>query len=99
MELFHCPKQRFVSLKFLAWFYAGTCSAAFGCAPDTLTQLLSPFAGLRIQEGAHDSAEDARTALLLYRKYRELEARNAVAESLQQLYETGRSCSWQIPDS
>lgn len=77
VELFHLPKQRFVSLKFLAWFYAG----------------------LRIQEGAHDSAEDARTALLLYRKYCELEARNAVNTSLHKLYESGRSLRWQVPPS
>jgi len=117
VELFHCPKQRFVSLKFLAWFYTGTLAPRpFHLWYTTMKTsrlkipqlttlhlplciLLPPPPGIRIQEGAHDSAEDARMALLLYRKYQELEACNSVAKSLQQLYETGRGCGWQIPDS
>ena len=55
--------------------------------------------GLHVQEGAHDSVEDARTAMLLYRKYCELEAHNAVSDSLHKLYESGRSLGWQVPAS
>lgn len=77
MKLFHLPKQRYISLKFLAWF----------------------FLDLHIQKGAHDSCEDARTALFLYHKYQELEAKDQVSQMLSKLYETGRRYNWQVPDS
>lgn len=77
VKLYHLPNQRYISLKFLAWF----------------------FLNLHIQKEAHDSSEDARTALLLYRKYQEMEAKGLVSETLQKLYETGRSYNWKIPDS
>ena len=77
VKLFHLPNQRYISLKFLAWF----------------------FLNMHIQKEAHDSCEDACTALLLYRKYQELEAKGRVAEMLQSLYETGRGCNWKIPES
>ena len=54
--------------------------------------------GLHIQEGAHDSCEDARTALMLYRKYHELETQGQIKQSLKKLYETGRSYGWQVPE-
>ncbi|XP_064403711.1 PAN2-PAN3 deadenylation complex catalytic subunit PAN2-like isoform X2 [Halichondria panicea] len=76
VELFHLPNQRYISLKLLAWFYAG----------------------LRVQESAHDSAEDARTAVVLYHKFKELEAAGTLQESLKELYKTGRSCGWVVPD-
>ena len=176
VELFHLPNQRYISLKFLAWFYLRTLwyrlislvpirsiSHAMdmyrrlewgwglihrGFPENILTECLnyshklhplldifrmSPksttwlkyynhsllsscgqrwilFAftiimltivnfppGLHIQEGAHDSSEDARTALMLYRKYREVETQGQVKQSLKKLYETGRSCGWQVP--
>ena len=55
--------------------------------------------GQHIQKGNHDSAEDARTAVQLYHKYCELKDSNSLEESLAKLYETGRKCAWQIPES
>ena len=63
----------------------------------TINFVLFP-AGLHIQEGAHDSSEDARTALMLYRKYRELESQGQIKQSLKKLYEMGRSYGWQVPE-
>lgn len=77
MKLFHLPNQRYVSLKFLAWF----------------------FLNLFVQKASHDSCEDARTALLLYRKYQDLQAKGMVEEMLQKLYDTGRSYNWKVPES
>ena len=79
MKLFHLPNQRYISLKFLAWF----------------------FLNMYIQKESHDSCEDARTALLLYRKYQELKARGpgVVEEMLQELYESGRRYNWKVPES
>ncbi len=77
VKLFHLPKQRYVSLKFLAWF----------------------LLDLHVQRGVHDSCEDARTALLLYRKYKKLEASDQVSSMLGRLYETGRRYNWQVPES
>ncbi len=51
------------------------------------------------KRGVHDSCEDARTALLLYRKYKKLEASDQVSSMLGRLYETGRRYHWQVPES
>jgi len=55
------------------------------------------FLGIKIQSELHDSIEDARTALQLYRKYQELDAAGAVQSALMELYDTGRSMGWKIP--
>ena len=46
----------------------------------------------------HDSIEDARTALALYDKYRELERSGTVQQTLQHLYDVGRDTHWEVPD-
>lgn len=56
------------------------------------------LAELHVQDGAHDSAEDAKTALQLYRCYQRLQMEARLQDSLGQLYETGRRLNWQIPN-
>lgn len=56
------------------------------------------FLGLKIQSVTHDSTEDARTALQLYRRYKELEGNNKIAEALTELYEIGQVHNWKVPD-
>ena len=58
------------------------------------------FLNIKIQEGTHDSAEDAYTALKLYEKYRELMRAGdwILDEELEILYETGRQYNWKVPD-
>ena len=56
-------------------------------------------AELHVQDGAHDSAEDAKTALQLYRVYQRLHLEQRLQESLGQLYEAGRRLNWQVPSS
>lgn len=78
--LYHMPRKRFISLKFLAWH----------------------FLNIKIQEKVHDSIEDARTALKLYKKYLELtENETQVAKfrqtHLNDLYERGRHMEWKVP--
>ncbi|SPQ93578.1 USP domain-containing protein [Plasmodiophora brassicae] len=45
--------------------------------------------GIQVQKSHHDSIEDARTALLLYRKYNELAADGTIATVIQKLYDAG----------
>jgi len=56
------------------------------------------FLGLVIQSDMHDSAEDARAALLLYRKYEELQQLGTLDQSLQELYEVGKKVQWKVPN-
>eukprot|EP01117_Protostelium_nocturnum_P009736 TRINITY_DN3481_c0_g1_i1.p1 TRINITY_DN3481_c0_g1~~TRINITY_DN3481_c0_g1_i1.p1 ORF type:complete len:1093 (+),score=214.39 TRINITY_DN3481_c0_g1_i1:80-3358(+) len=50
-----------------------------------------------IQSETHDSTEDARAALSLYRKYQELQAENQFEEILLRIYDIGRQLKWQVP--
>ncbi|XP_020281533.1 PAB-dependent poly(A)-specific ribonuclease subunit PAN2 isoform X2 [Pseudomyrmex gracilis] len=57
------------------------------------------FLGKTIQSETHDSTEDARAALELYRKYKELENSGTLTETLKELYEVGTQLQWKVPDS
>jgi PAB-dependent poly(A)-specific ribonuclease subunit 2 len=57
------------------------------------------FLGINIQSETHDSVEDAKTALQLYRKYLELKALDCIEEAIEELYEVGRNSCWRVPGS
>lgn len=67
-----------------------------------LILFLSLLPDLNIQGETHDSIEDARTALQLYRKYLELSrggGTDEVRKVLKGLYEKGRQLDWKVPDA
>ncbi|KAI5119085.1 hypothetical protein M0805_004858 [Coniferiporia weirii] len=50
-----------------------------------------------IQTGEHDSIEDARCALLLFRAFQEYEEKGIWDERLEELYREGRQHNWKPP--
>ncbi|MEE6512994.1 hypothetical protein FKM82_020413 [Ascaphus truei] len=60
------------------------------------------FLDLKIQGETHDSIEDARTALQLYRKYMELSRNGSEPDHfrkvLKGLYDKGRKMDWRVPE-
>ncbi|KAK0175032.1 hypothetical protein PV327_008817 [Microctonus hyperodae] len=57
------------------------------------------FLGKKIQSNTHDSTEDARAALELYHKFKELENDGKISEALEQLYSLGNELQWKVPES
>ncbi|KAL4065261.1 PAB-dependent poly-A-specific ribonuclease subunit PAN2 [Scleroderma citrinum] len=58
--------------------------------------------GENIQTETHDSIEDARSALRLYKAFQEFEERGVFDEKLEELYREGRQYNWKpppLPDS
>jgi len=50
-----------------------------------------------IQTDTHDSIEDARSALMLYKAYQDFEERGIFDEKLDELYREGRKHNWKPP--
>lgn len=53
---------------------------------------------MKIQSETHDSTEDARAALQLYKRYKEMEAEKKLGAALTDLYETGKILGWRVPE-
>jgi len=49
-----------------------------------------------IQQQTHDSIEDARTALQLYHKYRELKQKGTLEQTIRDLYATGHRAGFKV---
>jgi PAB-dependent poly(A)-specific ribonuclease subunit 2 len=62
----------------------------------SLRFLSSYLLGLDIQQGTHDSIEDATVALALYKKYLELENAGTFQETLLAIYTYGKQFGWDL---
>ena len=57
------------------------------------------LAGINIQSTSHDSIEDARTALKLYRKYKSMASEGVDPQAaIKEMYDKGRALQWKIPE-
>ncbi|UYV77924.1 PAN2 [Cordylochernes scorpioides] len=103
VHLFQIPNRRMVSLRFLAWHFLACTTLMRANSLKHVCGWLLGWAmwssDLRIQAETHDSIEDAKTALQLFKKYQQLETEGKVKEALKKLYEVGRNLQWQVPDS
>lgn len=50
-----------------------------------------------IQQDMHDSIEDSRTALRLYRKYQEYEDAGILETRIEQIFAEGRELGFKVP--
>lgn len=88
-----------ISLKFLAWHFLGNYINEL--ILETANSFSSPFdfvAGIKIQSETHDSIEDAKTSLQLYKHYLKLQAEDLVNSALNNLYDVGKQLQWKVPE-
>lgn len=64
----------------------------------SLRYLAFVLLGQNIQEGNHDSIEDAYTALILYKKYLDLKENGSLKTVIESLYEEGRAMNYKVPE-
>ncbi|CAI4062259.1 hypothetical protein N7582_002086 [Saccharomyces uvarum] len=65
----------------------------------SLRYLAYVLLGMNIQEGNHDSIEDAHTALILYKKYLDLKRKAVFEKVLNSVYEEGRAHNFKVPET
>ncbi|CAL1534072.1 unnamed protein product [Lymnaea stagnalis] len=82
VDLYHLPKQRYISLKFLAWYYLkiNIQSYTHDSVEDARTALQLYMEYQRLKDEGQDKGQDK------------------VIAAIKELYEAGRKISWVIPD-